>query len=40
MEENEYESVQQLKGSVSRNRASNPSAYARANYLQLLKSWQ
>ncbi len=40
MEEKEYESVEQLKGSVSQGRAANPTAYARANYLQLLRSWQ
>ena len=40
MEEKEYDSVEQLKGSVSHGKAANPTAYARANYLQLLKSWQ
>lgn len=40
MEAKEYTSLEQLKGSVSHGRAANPAAYARANYLQLLKSWQ
>lgn len=37
--EHEYESVQQLKGSVSQQHAINPSAYERANYVQVLDSY-
>lgn len=39
MEENEYESVQQLKGSVSQGKAINPAAYERLNYLQVLQGY-
>lgn len=38
LEENEYESVQQLKGSVSKNKAINPIAYERLNYLEVLQA--
>ncbi len=38
MEQHEYESVQQLKGSVCRDRAIDPSAYDRANYVQVMHS--
>lgn len=38
MTEHEYESVQQLKGSVCRDRAIDPSAYDRANYVQVMHS--
>lgn len=38
MAEHEYESVQQLKGSVCRDRAIDPSAYDRANYVQVMHS--
>ena len=37
--EHEYESVSQLKGSVSRQHAIDPSAYERANYVQVLDSY-
>ncbi|MCK9397518.1 MAG: dihydroorotate dehydrogenase-like protein [Methylobacter sp.] len=37
--EHEYESVKQLKGSVSRQHAIDPSAYERANYVQVLDSY-
>lgn len=36
MEEKEYDSVQQLKGSLSRQCAINPAAYEHANYLEVL----
>jgi dihydroorotate dehydrogenase (fumarate) len=36
----EYESVEQLKGSVSRPNISDPQAYERANYYHVLHSWQ
>jgi dihydroorotate dehydrogenase (fumarate) len=39
MTEHEYESVDQLRGSASRATAENPSAFERANYMQMLRSW-
>ena len=39
MEENEYTSVGQLRGSASQATAKNPSAFERANYMQTLRSW-
>ena len=36
MEENEYTSIAQMKGSLSHHNAANPSAYERANYAELL----
>ncbi len=39
MEEFEYESVQQLKGSISRQHAIDPAAYERANYISVLDSY-
>ena len=38
MTKHEYESVQQLKGSVCRDRAIDPSVYDRANYVQVMHS--
>lgn len=38
MTEHEYESVRQLKGSVCRDHAIDPSAYDRANYVQVMHS--
>jgi len=38
MEEHEYESVEQLKGSVSQQHAADPAAYERANYIEVLRS--
>jgi dihydroorotate dehydrogenase (fumarate) len=38
MEENEYESVEQLKGSVSHRHAGDPAGYERLNYVDLLSS--
>lgn len=38
MDKNEYESVEQLKGSVSQQHAADPGAYERANYLELLSA--
>ena len=40
LDENEYESVKQMLGSLSVNRAANPSAYARHNYLNVLESFK
>jgi dihydroorotate dehydrogenase (fumarate) len=40
MTEREYESVDQLKGSVSRRNIADPDSYDRANYYHLLHSWR
>jgi len=40
MEEHEYESVQQMKGSMSQIRCPNPSAFERAQYMKAVKSVQ
>ncbi len=40
MEEKEYHSVAQLKGSFSQQHAPNPTAYERANYLKVLRSFE
>lgn len=37
--EHEYRSVQQLKGSMSRQHCPDPNAYERANYLRALTSF-
>lgn len=39
LEEHEYQSVRQLKGSVSHRHAADPAAFERANYLQVLDSF-
>jgi dihydroorotate dehydrogenase (fumarate) len=39
MDEHEYVSVAQLRGSASRAAVANPSAFERANYMQTLHSW-
>jgi dihydroorotate dehydrogenase (fumarate) len=39
MEEREYTSVEQLKGSVSQRASSNPEAFERANYLRTIRSF-
>ena len=39
MEEHEYESVRQMRGSMSRRCVPNPSAFDRANYLRVLSSY-
>ena len=39
LEENEYDSLAQLKGSLSRRHAPDPAAYERANYLSVLHSY-
>ena len=39
MEDHDYDSVSQLKGSVSKLHASDPAAFERCNYLQVLKSY-
>ena len=40
LEENEYESVAQMKGSVSRSCAINPAALEHSNYLDVIKSYE
>jgi dihydroorotate dehydrogenase (fumarate) len=39
MEEHEYESVKQMKGSMSHKSVAEPAAYERANYMKMLKSY-
>lgn len=39
MEEKEYNSLEQMKGSMSYQHAPNPEAIERANYLRILQSW-
>lgn len=39
LEEHEYESLHQLRGSMNLARCPDPSAYERANYAQMLQSW-
>lgn len=39
MEECEYASIEQMKGSVCQRHAINPVAYEHANYLAVLESW-
>jgi len=38
--EHEYESVEQMRGSMNLERCPDPAAYERANYVQILQSWQ
>jgi len=38
--EHEYESLDQLRGSMNMKNCPNPSAYERANYVQVLQSWR
>jgi dihydroorotate dehydrogenase (fumarate) len=40
MEEHEYGSVQQMRGSMSLERSPDPSAYERGNYMKVLRSWR
>jgi dihydroorotate dehydrogenase (fumarate) len=40
MEEHEYESVQQMRGSMSLERSPDPSAFERGNYMKILRSWR
>ena len=39
MQENEYESIEQMKGSMSYKSVAEPAAFARANYMKVLKSY-
>jgi dihydroorotate dehydrogenase (fumarate) len=40
LEEHGYESLRQMRGSMSLERCSDPAAYARANYLKVLQTWK
>jgi len=40
MEEHEYESVQQLQGSLSQKNCPDPSAFERAQYMRILSTWR
>jgi dihydroorotate dehydrogenase (fumarate) len=40
LDEQGYESVEQLQGSMSQIHVADPSAYERANYMKVLKSWR
>lgn len=40
MEEHEYESVTQMRGSMSQKNVAEPAAFERANYMKVLQSWR
>ena len=40
MEEHEYDSIQQMRGSMSQQNVSEPAAFERANYMKVLQSWR
>jgi len=40
MEDHEYESVNQMRGSMSQRNVSVPDAFERANYMKMLQSWR
>ncbi|MBV7331656.1 dihydroorotate dehydrogenase-like protein, partial [Chloroflexi bacterium TSY] len=40
MEEHEYESVAQMRGSMSQINVAEPDAFERANYMRVLDSWR
>jgi hypothetical protein len=40
MAEHGYDSVDSLRGTLSLARCPDPAAYERANYMQMLQSWQ
>ena len=40
METHEYESIQQMQGSMSRQSVAEPAAFERANYMRVLNSWR
>ena len=40
MQEHEYESIQQMQGSMSQKNVSEPAAFERANYMKVLGSWR
>lgn len=39
MEDHEYESIQQMRGSMSQQNVTEPTAFERANYMKVLQSW-
>ena len=39
MVEHEYESIQQMQGSMSQRSVANPNAFLRANYIKVLSSY-
>ncbi len=40
MDEHEYASIQQMRGSMSQQNVTEPTAFERANYMKVLQSWQ
>jgi dihydroorotate dehydrogenase (fumarate) len=40
MQDREYESVRQMRGSMSQIKVSDPAAFERANYVRILQSWR
>jgi dihydroorotate dehydrogenase (fumarate) len=40
MEAHEYESVAQMRGSLSQRNVAEPAAFERANYMKVLGSWK
>jgi dihydroorotate dehydrogenase (fumarate) len=40
LEEHEYESVRQARGSMSQRNVAEPAAFERANYMKVLQSWK
>ena len=40
MEDHEYESISQMKGSLSQKSCPEPGAFERANYMKVLKSYR
>ena len=40
MEENEWSSLTEMRGNMSVDKIPNPQAYARANYMRMLQSWE
>ncbi len=40
LEAHEYDDLEQLKGSMNLSNCPNPAAYERANYMQILQSWE
>ena len=40
MEEHEYESIEQMRGSMSLHRCPDPAGFTRANYMRMMQGWQ
>ena len=40
MEEHEYDSLRQMRGSMSLARCPDPDAFSRANYMRILQGWR